>query len=73
MGKKTGTKNHIGIKLSDLNKVFSSDDVIPIPKGFAKHLNWKLNCHNTSLDDIAKEDNKNNKETGLQFTETSFD
>jgi hypothetical protein len=53
--------------------VFASDDVIPIPKGFAKHLNWKLNCHNTSLDDIAKEDNKNNKETGLQFTETSFD
>ncbi len=72
MGKKLGTKNHIGVKLSDLNKIFTSDDVIPIPKAFAKHLSWKLSCHNTSLDDIVKEDN-NEQESGLQFTETSFD
>lgn len=55
MAKKTGTKHHVVIKLEDLNKMFKGNDVIPIPKGFAKNIAYLLSAHSVSLDEVSKD------------------
>lgn len=55
MAKKAGTKHHALIKLSDLNKIFNSDEMIPIPKGFVKHISWRLSAHDVNLEEIPKD------------------
>lgn len=54
MAKTKGTKHHVVIKLEDLNKMFKSNDVIPIPKRFARDIEFLLNTHNVSLDDMPQ-------------------
>ena len=54
MAKKTGTKHHVIIKLSDLNKMFKNDEVIPIPKAFAKDIAYLLAAHSVSLNEVDK-------------------
>jgi hypothetical protein len=55
MAKKTGTKHHVVIKLEDLNKMFKGNDVIPVPKGFVKSIEFLLSAHNVSLADVPKD------------------
>lgn len=55
MAKKTGTKHHVVIKLEDLNKMFKGTDVIPVPKGFVKSIEFLLSAHNVSLADVPKD------------------
>ena len=55
MAKKTGTKHHVVIKLEDLNKMFKTTDVIPVPKGFVKSIEFLLSAHNVSLSEVSKD------------------
>jgi hypothetical protein len=55
MAKKTGTKHHVVIKLEDLNKMFKESDVIPVPKGFVKSIEFLLSAHNVSLSEVSKD------------------
>lgn len=55
MAKKTGTKHHVVIKLEDLNKMFKESDVIPVPKGFVKSIEFLLSAHNVSLAEVSKD------------------
>ena len=55
MAKKTGTKHHVVIKLEDLNKMFKTTDVIPVPKGFVRSIEFLLSAHNVSLADVQKD------------------
>ena len=55
MAKKSGTKHHVIIKLSDLNKMFKDNDVIPVPKGFVKSIAYLLSAHSVSLDEVNKD------------------
>ncbi|MBM3194071.1 MAG: hypothetical protein FJZ59_07570 [Chlamydiae bacterium] len=59
MAKKTGTKHHVVIKLEDLNKMFKGNDVIPVPKGFVKSIEFLLSAHNVSLADVPKDSAEN--------------
>lgn len=54
MAKTKGTKHHVVIKLEDLNKMFKGNDIIPIPKKFARDIEFLLNTHNVSLDDMPQ-------------------
>jgi len=79
MAKKTGTKHHALVKLSELNKIFGEEEMIPIPKGYLKHIEWKLSAFNVSLDEIPKDsgtkvtDKKNtSEETALQVVIPKF-
>ena len=84
MAKKSGTKHHVTIKLSDLNKMFNDNDVIPIPKGFVKNIAYLLSAHSVSLNEIAKDTStsvpaevtpaaETSSETKVQVTETTFE
>lgn len=55
MAKKSGTKHHVVIKLEDLNKMFKGSDVIPVPKGFVKSIEFLLSAHNVSLAEVSKD------------------
>ena len=55
MAKKSGTKHHVIIKLSDLNKMFKDNDVIPVPKGFVKSIAYLLSAHSVSLGEVEKD------------------
>lgn len=63
MAKKTGTKHHVVIKLEDLNKMFKGTDVIPVPKGFVKSIEFLLSAHNVSLADVPKDSAEVGNET----------
>ncbi len=86
MAKKSGTKHHVTIKLSDLNKMFKDDDVIAIPKGFAKDISYLLSVHSISLGEVNKDAGnpietqteaetvaEAASETKVQVTETTFE
>lgn len=83
MAKKTGTKHHVVIKLEDLNKMFKESDVIPIPKGFVRSIEFLLSAHNVSLADVQKDTSEvpeieaQVKEVAatpaIQLTETNFE
>ena len=86
MAKKSGTKHHVVIKLSDLNKMFKDNDVIPVPKGFVKSIAYMLSAHAVSLEEVNKEVVNATEveteaetvadsvsETKVQITETSFE
>ena len=77
MAKKTGTKHHVVIKLEDLNKMFKESDVIPIPKGFVKSIEFLLSAHNVSLSEVSKDtasapvidsESKSETEAPVQFS-----
>jgi hypothetical protein len=55
MPKAKGTKHHVVIKLEDLNKMFKESDVIPVPKGFVKSIEFLLSAHNVSLAEVSKD------------------
>ena len=55
MAKTRGTKHHVTIKLSDLNKMFAPSDVIPVPKGFLKGIEYLLSAHKVEIDQVAKD------------------
>ena len=55
MAKTRGTKHHVVIKLEDLNKMFKGNDVIPVPKGFVKSIEFLLSAHNVSLEEMPKD------------------
>jgi len=55
MAKTKGTKHHVVIKLEDLNKMFKDSDVIPVPKGFVKSIEFLLSAHNVSLSEVSKD------------------
>lgn len=55
MAKTKGTKHHVVIKLEDLNKMFKESDVIPVPKGFVKSIEFLLSAHNVSLSEVSKD------------------
>lgn len=82
MAKKVGTKHHTGISLRDLNKIFEGNpnEIIPIPKGYAKTLSWRLSAHNISIDQIPKDAGKSIVDTEtaegdnrIQVTSINFD
>ena len=86
MAKKSGTKHHVIIKLSDLNKMFKDNDVIPIPKGFAKNIAYLLSAHSVSLNEVERDTGKAVEieaptetvaetvaESKVQVTETTFE
>lgn len=86
MAKKSGTKHHVVIKLSDLNKMFKENDVIPVPKGFVKSIAYMLSAHAVSLDEVNKDTGNATEanaetetvadtvsETKVQVTETTFE
>jgi hypothetical protein len=41
--------------LEDLNKMFKESDVIPVPKGFVKSIEFLLSAHNVSLSEVSKD------------------
>lgn len=55
MAKQRGVKHHVIIKLEDLNKMFQPGDVIPIPKGFLKNIQYLLSAHNVSIAEVEKD------------------
>lgn len=55
MAKTKGTKHHVVIKLEDLNKMFQQTDVIPVPKGFLKSIEYLLSAHNVSISEVGKD------------------
>jgi hypothetical protein len=82
MAKKSGTKHHVVIKLSDLNKMFKDNDVIPVPKGFVKSIAYMLSAHAVSLDEVNKDTGnvveaeapaETVAETKVQIAETTFE
>ena len=56
MSKKVGTKHHAGILMSDLKKIFNDSDIIPVPKGFLKSLEFLAFKVNVSLSSHEKPD-----------------
>lgn len=54
MSKKIGTKHHSGILMSDLKKIFNDSDMIPVPKGFLKSLEFLAFKANVSLSDRSE-------------------
>jgi hypothetical protein len=86
MQKKPVHKRHVVIKMSDLNKMFKENDVIPIPKGFVKDIAYMLSVHGVSLEELNKEIINDDEaeteaevvadivsEVKVQITETSFE
>lgn len=84
MAKKSGTKHHVAIKLSDLNKMFKEDDIIAIPKAFAKDIAYLMSVHSVSVSEVTKDapisipDEATPvaevaSETKVQVTETTFE
>lgn len=82
MQKKPVHKRHVVIKMSDLNKMFKENDVIPIPKGFVKDIAYMLSVHGVSLEELNKEIVSADEtevvtdigsEVKVQITETSFE
>jgi len=72
--------------MSDLNKMFKENDVIPIPKGFVKDIAYMLSVYGVSLEELNKEmvsvDESETEsevvadigsEVKVQITETSFE
>lgn len=75
MAKTKGTKHHVVIKLEDLNKMFKGNDVIPVPKGFVKSIEFLLSAHNVSLDEMPKDvaiENVKKSEEKVAFQTTDF-
>lgn len=75
MAKTKGTKHHVVIKLEDLNKMFKGNDVIPVPKGFVKSIEFLLSAHNVSLDEMPKDvaiENIKKSEEKVAFQTTDF-
>ena len=70
MAKKSGTKHHVIIKLSDLNKMFKDNDVIPVPTGFVKSIAYLLSAHSVSLDEVNKDAGSPVEASEAQATET---
>ena len=70
MAKKSGTKHHVIIKLSDLNKMFKDNDVIPVPKGFVKSIAYLLSAHSVSLDEVNKDAGNPVEASEAEATET---
>lgn len=70
MAKKSGTKHHVIIKLSDLNKMFKDNDVIPVPKGFVKSIAYLLSAHSVSLDEVNKDVGNPVEASEAEATET---
>ena len=70
MDKKSGTKHHVIIKLSDLNKMFKDNDVIPVPKGFVKSIAYLLSAHSVSLDEVNKDAGNPVEASEAEATET---
>lgn len=52
MAKTKGTKHHVNIQLSDLNKMFKDSDIIPVPKRFVRDIEHLLSAHSVSLGDL---------------------
>lgn len=55
MAKQKGVKHHVVIKMEDLNKMFKGSDVIPVPKGFLKSIEYLLSAHNVSISEVSKD------------------
>lgn len=82
MAKTKGTRHHVVIKLEDLNKMFKPSDVIAVPKGFVKRIEFLLAAHNVSLEEICKDtadapvlaaSTENESEKKVEFQTTNFD
>ena len=85
MSKKPVHKRHLVIKMSDLNKVFGENDLVCIPKSFAKDIAYMLASHGVSLEEINNKPGTVNEaeiepelaeagnETKVQISETSFE
>lgn len=54
MHKKPVHKRHLVIRMSDLNKMFNENDLVCIPKSFAKNIAYLLASHGVSLDELNK-------------------
>lgn len=55
MAKQKGVKHHVVIKLEDLNKMFQPQDVVPVPKGFLKSIEYLLSAHNVNISEVDKD------------------
>lgn len=85
MSKKPVHKRHLVIKMSDLNKMFGENDLVCIPKSFAKDIAYMLASHGVSLEEINNKPEAVNEtetepefaeagsETKVQISETSFE
>ena len=88
MSKKPVNKRHLVIKMSDLNKMFSENELICIPKSFAKDIAYMLASHGVSLEELNPKPVVNETETEtemepesseafggtkVQISETSFE
>lgn len=84
MSKKPVNKRHLVIKMSDLNKMFSENELICIPKSFAKDIAYMLASHGVSLEELNPKPVVNETEmepesseafggTKVQISETSFE
>ena len=86
MSKKPVNKRHLVIKMSDLNKMFSENELICIPKSFAKDIAYMLASHGVSLEELNPKPVANETETEIesesseafggtkvQISETSFE
>lgn len=86
MSKKPVNKRHLVIKMSDLNKMFSENELICIPKSFAKDIAYMLASHGVSLEELNPKPVVNETETEMepesseafggtkvQISETSFE
>lgn len=56
MGKAKGIKHHVEIKLEDLNKMFQGGESIPVPKAFARSIQYLLSEHKVSIVETKKVD-----------------
>lgn len=54
MGKAKGIKHHVEIKLEDLNKMFQGGESIPVPKAFARSIQYLLSEHKVSIVEARK-------------------
>jgi len=86
MSKKSVNKRHLVIKMSDLNKMFKENELICIPKSFAKDIAYMLASHGVSLEElnlnpkpvaneteIESESSEAFGGTKVQISETSFE
>lgn len=70
MPKKPVNKRHLVIKMSDLNKMFSENELICIPKSFARDIAYMLASHGVSLEELnSKPEAVNETETEPEFAE----
>lgn len=85
MPKKPVHKRHLVIKMSDLKKMFNDNDLVCIPKSFAKDIAYMLATHGVSLEELNKKPVTNNEGeiepefdeagngTKVQISETTFE